>query len=55
MIKIEAMFIAFLVGIIVNQVTSFIPAKWIAGIITIVVSLLLCVMILFLNAGIEKD
>lgn len=50
---IEALFIAFLVGIIVNQVTLFIPVNHIAGITAIVTSLLLCIIILFLN--IEKD
>lgn len=50
---IEALIIAFLVGIIVNQVTLFIPVNHIAGITAIVISLLLCVIILFLN--IEKD
>lgn len=50
---IEALFIAFLVGIIVNQVTLFVPVNHIAGITAIVISLLLCIIILFLN--IEKD
>lgn len=50
---IETLFIGFLIGIIVNQVTLFIPVHWIAGVIAIVVSLILCVIILFLN--IEKD
>lgn len=53
---IETLFIAFLVGIIVNQATIFIPVNHIAGITAIVISLLLCIIILLLNfLNIEKD
>lgn len=53
---IETLFIAFLVGIITNQVTIFIPVNHIAGITAIVISLLLCIIILLLNfLNIEKD
>ena len=49
---IETLFIAFLVGLIVNQVTNFIDNQPVSF-ITIIISLLLCVIFIFLNA--KKD
>lgn len=46
---IETLFIAFLVGLIVNQVTNFIDNQPVSF-ITIIISLLLCVIFIFLNA-----
>ena len=50
---IETIFIAFLVGIIVNQVTNLIPDHWLISAITIIGSLLLCVLMLILNIAKE--
>lgn len=50
---IETLVIAFLIGIIVNQVTSLIPKHWFISTAIIVISLLICVLMVFLT--IEKD
>ena len=50
---IETIFIAFLIGIIVNQVTNLIPNKWVISTIIIIVSLLVCVFMVLL--AVEKD
>lgn len=50
---IETIFIAFLIGIIVNQVTNLIPNKWIISTSIIIVALLVCVLMVLLT--LEKN
>ena len=50
---IETIFIAFLIGIIVNQVTNLIPNKWIISTSIIIVALLVCVLMVLL--ALEKN
>lgn len=50
---IETLVIAFLIGIIVNQVTNLIPEHWFVSTAIIVISLLICVLMVFLT--LEKD
>lgn len=50
---IETIFIAFLIGVIVNQVTNLIPNKWIISTSIIIVALLVCVLMVLLT--LEKN
>ena len=50
---IETIFIAFLIGIIVNQVTNLIPNTWIISTSIIIVALLVCVLMVLLT--LEKN
>lgn len=50
---IKTIFIAFLIGIIVNQVTNLIPNKWIISTSIIIVALLVCVLMVLLT--LEKN
>ena len=52
-IIIETIFVAFLIGIIVNQVTFLIPEKILVACFTIVISLLVCVLLIMIET--EKD
>lgn len=53
---IETIFIAFLVGIIVNQVTNLIPDKpWLVAPFVIIGSLAVCILMIFLAAAGSKE
>lgn len=48
---IETIFIAFLVGIIVNQVTNFIPCNNFFSIAVIIIALIICLLMVLLTTG----
>ncbi len=50
-IIIETILVAFLVGLIVNQVTSLLTGYAVSATIIIVVSLLLCILLIWLETG----
>lgn len=48
-IIIETIFVAFLIGIIVNQVTFLIPENTLIAFFTIIISLLICVLFIMIE------
>lgn len=54
-IIIEAILVAFFVGIIVNQVTNVIPELWYCCLGAIVVSLIVCVLLVILGTSEPKE
>ncbi len=54
-IIIEAILVAFFVGIIVNQVTNVIPELWYCCLGAIVISLIVCVLLIMLVTSEPKE
>lgn len=52
---IEAILVAFFVGIIVNQVTNIIPELWYCCLGAIIVSLIVCVLLVMLGTTEPKE
>lgn len=52
---VEAIFVAFFVGVIVNQVTNIIPKLWYCCLGAILVSLIVCVLLVILGTMEPKE
>ena len=52
---VEAILVAFFVGIIVNQVTNIIPELWYCCLGAIIVSLIVCVLLVMLGTTEPKE